>query len=524
MHLKELDLGQDIKCTCESCKGTGIYKGFTEHNDLGVVCMRCNGNGYYILKLEENTKLCQDEKTGSVFTVNDGLIVGEVKLFDKLQTRNDVNYVIYSTGKILSPEYLFEQGASYDEIIRYEEFRQGKLPLRITQYICPGELSQNYGIPRFDNDCHIFSYLKCEKYGTQECWDLFYGDAKTREEKQKAREAEILPNVWWTLTIKVRKYEHKNPQRYRRAYDTEMPDEKAANVFNPNNIPELSKIQDRIDGAKDAETAYKIFAAYTGNSSGKYTDTFGTDPDVTLFKKKLKHMTRVIYDYPELRGNIGNMRTMDPKAAAVMATDGSVGGRDKIDFSYNAYQDREGDEGAAARAKTLAEDLKAKRYNAPNLDYAGTHEMGHGLASLLPDSGDRIQDLIDQNNGVNEADIIRKVAEDTDVLTPAQKKDIKYYDKNQKIRGKIPVLKGQIDTENSKFFKNKHTSRYGRTAPVEMFAESFHDVYANGRNAKPMSREIVKEYERRQQKLTEKKFNQRKTRGLLRRFMDLFKF
>ena len=320
------------------------------------------------------------------------------------------------------------------------------------------------------------------------------------------------------------KYEHKNTQRYKRAYDTEMPDEKDGNVFNPNNIPELSKIQDQIDGAKDAKTAYKIFAAYTGSSSGKYTDAYGTDPDVTLFKKKLKHMARVIYDYPELRGNIGDMRTMDPKATAVMSTDGSVGGRDKIDFSYNAYQDREGDEGAAARAKTHAEDLKAKRYNAPNLDYAGTHEMGHGLASLLPDSGDRLQDLIDQNNGVNEADIIRKVAEDTDVLTPAQKKDIKYYDKNQKIGGKIPVLKGQIDTENSKFFENKQTSRYGRRAPVEMFAESFHDVYANGKNAKPMSKEIVKEYERRQQKLTEKKFNQKKQRGIFRRFMDLFKF
>ncbi len=320
------------------------------------------------------------------------------------------------------------------------------------------------------------------------------------------------------------KYEHKNPQRYQRAYDTEMPDEKAGNVFNPNNIPELSKIQDRIDSAKDAKTAYKIFAAYTGNSSGKYTDAYGTAPDVTLFKKKLKHMTRVIYDYPELRGNIGNMKTIDPKATIVMETEGSVGGRDKIDFSYNAYQDREGDAGAAERAKNLAEDRKAKRYNAPNADYAGTHEMGHGLASLLPDSGDRIQDLIDQNNGVNEADIIRKVAEDTDVLTADQKKNIKYYDKNQKIRGKIPVMKGQIDTENSKFFENKHTSRYGRRAPVEMFAESFHDVYANGRNAKPMSKEIVKEYERRQQKLTEKKFNQKKTRGILRRFMDFFKF
>ena len=320
------------------------------------------------------------------------------------------------------------------------------------------------------------------------------------------------------------KYEH-TKNAHTRAYDTEMPaDENDEKVFNPNNIPELAKIQKEIDGAADAKTAYKLYAAYTGNPDGKFIDPYETDLDVSLFKKKLKHMTRVVYDYPEMRGNVGDMKTLDPKTSAVMDTAGSVGGRDKITFSYNAHQDRKGAAGEAERAKNLAEDLEEKRYNAPNIDYAGTHESSHGLASLLPDSGDRLQDLIDQNHGVIEADIIKTVVQKTDVLSEDEKKDVKYYDQNKKIRGKIPVLKGQIDTENSKFFENNKTSRYGRRAPVEMFAESFHDIYANGKNAKPMSKEIVKEYERRQQKLTEKKFNKKKKRGLFRRFMDLFKF
>lgn len=52
---------------------------------------------------------------------------------------------------------------------------------------------------------------------------------KIREEKQKAREAEILPNVWWTLTIKVRKYEHKNPRKINKRFDIER---EAAHEYN----------------------------------------------------------------------------------------------------------------------------------------------------------------------------------------------------------------------------------------------------------------------------------------------------
>ena len=318
------------------------------------------------------------------------------------------------------------------------------------------------------------------------------------------------------------KYDHANNE-HTRAYETDMPgDLDDVKVFNPNNIPELAKIQKEIDGAADEKEAYRIFAAYTGNPSGKYLDEYKSNPDVTLFKKKLKHMTRVVYDYPELRSNIGDMKTMNPKDTALMETTGSAGGQDKIEFGYNANFDRKGAD--AERENLLAEDLKEKRFNAPNYDFAGTHEMGHGLASLLPDNGDRLQNILDQNQGVNEDDIIKTVIKNTDVLTDKQKLKIRYFDQDTRVRGKIPVKQGQIDTERSKLFEAHQTSRYGRRAPVEFFAESFHDVYANGKNAKPMSKEIVKEYENRQRKLTEKKFRKKAKRGLFRKFLDLFKF
>ena len=256
------------------------------------------------------------------------------------------------------------------------------------------------------------------------------------------------------------KYDHANNE-HTRAYETDMPaDGNDEKVFNPNNIPELAKIQKEIDGAADEREAYRIFAAYTGNPSGRYIDEFKTSPDVSLFKKKLKHMARVVYDYPELRDNIGDMKTMNPKNTALMETSGSAGGEDKIEFGYNANYDREGAE--AERAKDLSEDLKEKRFNAPNYDFAGTHEMGHGLASLLPDNGSRIQNILDQNNGVNEDDILKTVIKNTDVLTDKQKLKIRYFDQDTKVRGMLPVKRGMIDTERSKLFEAHHTSRYGR--------------------------------------------------------------
>ena len=69
--------------------------------------------------------------------------------------RDDVNYVMYGTGRFFSPEYLFDHGASEINVIRYSEFLEGKLPLPMMQYTCPRQISQNYGNAEFDNDCMI---------------------------------------------------------------------------------------------------------------------------------------------------------------------------------------------------------------------------------------------------------------------------------------------------------------------------------------------------------------------------------
>ncbi len=167
---------------------------------------------------------------------------------------------------------------------------------------------------------------------------------------------------------------------------------------------------------------------------------------------------------------------------------------------------------------------KDKNYNTWSFDTVGTHEMGHAAVSLLPDNDNLRDRLDDENNAVHEDSILKKVIRNTDVLTEDQKKDIKYYDKDKKIKENSGVLKGQIDPTASKFYENGLTSYYGSSASAELFAESFHDIYANGKDAKPLSKEIVKEYENRQRKLTEKKFKKKAKRGIFRKFIDLFKF
>ena len=42
-----------IKIECESCKGTGIYKGMAERGNYGVVCSNCNGTGCVEFKYKE---------------------------------------------------------------------------------------------------------------------------------------------------------------------------------------------------------------------------------------------------------------------------------------------------------------------------------------------------------------------------------------------------------------------------------------------------------------------------------------
>ena len=183
MQLEEINIGNEVKYECNECKGTGIHKGWAEGDDLGTVCPSCNGAGYKILKINNNIKLIQDINTKTIYVGDNNTILGVFNPFNEIKKRKDVNYVAYATGKYLTPNFLFKRGIDETNIIKYEDFLKGKLPLPIMHTTCPKEFVLIYGDVSFDNECPNTNY--CSKYGTTECWDKFYENKKTSEEKQK---------------------------------------------------------------------------------------------------------------------------------------------------------------------------------------------------------------------------------------------------------------------------------------------------------------------------------------------------
>lgn len=85
----------------------------------------------------------------------------------------------------------------------------------------------------------------------------------------------------------------------------------------------------------------------------------------------------------------------------------------------------------------------------------------------------------------------------------------------------------EADPAATGFAKIGQTSKYGAKNASEFFAEAVSDVYAHGKDAKAMSIQILKQYEKRRTDATKKNFfvQQKKNKpGLFQRFLDLFRF
>ena len=179
MVLKELNVGHEAKCTCELCKGTGVYKGYMEADGLAMVCNFCNGKGYYTIPINNETVLLQDDNTGIIYKVRHAMIEKPVELFTGMRKRDDVEFVAYATSKARYPKEMKKRGATEANIISYEEFLNGVLPLPMEKGSCPREFTQYYGNEVFENSCSGAEFSDCPKFATGECWDQFYGTATT---------------------------------------------------------------------------------------------------------------------------------------------------------------------------------------------------------------------------------------------------------------------------------------------------------------------------------------------------------
>ena len=332
-----------------------------------------------------------------------------------------------------------------------------------------------------------------------------------------------------------------------RAYDTQA-DNNGLMSFNPEHIPELRKVQDAIDQARTPEQAYSVFTAYAGNTDSSFIDRYkSVKVDMNLFRGKLKHMARVVTDYPELKHKIGDMEVIDPDNNAIMATTGSRGGTRSVKFDYNKQVDEAGPEGDAARAARDKENEKDHFHISPT-PYHGTHELGHALAStLVENTGDReamyrnttFKERMDiRANGEklpvfrgNGQPLMSKVNEEVYALPENDMLETVLAKDNYRMIRKSGLtslnkytaesrdhLANQVSTKQ--FFNLGMTSGYGSHNAGEMFAEAVADVYSHGSGAKEMSKELVKEYETRQKQKVRDQFNQNK-KSWWKRFFGL---
>ncbi len=327
------------------------------------------------------------------------------------------------------------------------------------------------------------------------------------------------------LINRVPKYLHTDENENRkRAYETDEVQEDDAAVFNPNHDPELNVIQTQIDAARTPQEAYRIFAAYTGNPGGKMIDPEGQTRNLELqhLKNKLKHMTRVVLDYPELRNNIGDMEITPKDAKDIMGTTQTVGLHEKAAIMYNAFKDSNDPEGIQKRNETNDKIKNGNFSTGLSVDTVGTHELGHVLTSTLNDEKNSDKALDAQFKFRVEADLIDSVLKNRNVISKADYEQLDRHEANGlQVNGR-PAPKGQIVMWNNKFKENNHTSIYGIESPGEFIGEAFHDVYSHGSSARKMSIEVVKEYEARQKKLTKERFFRKKA-GFFEKIMNWFR-
>ena len=177
--MKLEEVGNTIKVSgeieCRSCKGTGVYVGFAEHDGAAVVCHSCDGSGkinfsqtftkFSGKKIKKGVKRVYDGSHGYVITAKD--IICEGKNFP-----------------------FSEVGVDYESW-----FNEGKEPLPLKFLICPylhtnqslqSEDKNNLYKYRCNNKLSFGSITNCKCFKDKEtCWKIYDGEVKIEEgEKQ----------------------------------------------------------------------------------------------------------------------------------------------------------------------------------------------------------------------------------------------------------------------------------------------------------------------------------------------------
>ena len=273
--------------------------------------------------------------------------------------------------------------------------------------------------------------------------------------------------------------------------------------YNPTGRKDLAVALAAIDAARTPSEAYEKFSTFAESGSELLDLEDNTwdpkDVDPKRFKAKLKNMMRMVYEYPELKGKIGNM-TQRKGLFITMTAGNTHGGRFQSQLQYNPLLDKRGLLGGTARffKKILG---KFGHSTAPG-EYTGTHELGHVLNSLIIDSDNAEDSRNDWHYNRTANDMLQNV------LNKNYGKSVSMDESELKRHAETSNAKrqtaGQIDLKGSNLYKKGLTSRYGQTNAAEFFAEAFADVMAHGKNAMPASIKLVKLYEARRDRMKDR--------------------
>ena len=206
-------------------------------------------------------------------------------------------------------------------------------------------------------------------------------------------------------------------------------------------------------------------------------------------------MARMVRDYPELAGQIGNMKK-DSEFGTSMAAGSTFGGRMKANIMYNAFNDKKGALPTSTRFVVKGYD-KSTGYSAAGEEYDGNHELGHVLNSLLLNPHSLQDAKHDWRHNVTANDMLEHVLSSDSVMSPKERKKLVRHKHDEDGEH----LAGQINLKKSGLQELGITSGYGASNAGEFFAEAFADVYAHGNKAKKASIKLLKVYEKKRKNL-----------------------
>jgi len=149
-HIIELD------CICTDCNGTGLYRGFAEGKEFGVVCYECKGTGKAHIKFEYDDFKGKVKRTEvkQVIAVNPGI------------------------GVAVSNGYTLDSFGG----MRYEDWFKGKpFPPKseMRQFVCPAWWYQAADYDLKPGWCREYgfslgSFSSCPRFPKKElCWERF---------------------------------------------------------------------------------------------------------------------------------------------------------------------------------------------------------------------------------------------------------------------------------------------------------------------------------------------------------------